>query len=314
LELLGQAQVATKDASGALDTYSKLVNVLPKSPQAQLRLAGVHLMLKNEAAAAGDLKRAVELQPDFVPARIVQVDLAMRAGRTNEALDIARQLQKNNPAVAAGYALEGDIMLAQQKPAQALAPYEKALSVAPSPDVFFKLVQAMNVSGKGKEAQARALRWLKDHPGDVRISMLVAENNLASKDYKSAIALLQDVIKQNPNNPVALNNLAWAYQQEKDPRALETAERAFKLSGDNAGVLDTLGWVLVEQGNTTRGLPLLQKASGLAPAAPEIRYHLAVGLHKSGDKQGARKELDKLLAENKPFPQLQEARDLLKAM
>jgi tetratricopeptide (TPR) repeat protein len=30
LELLGQAQVATKDVTGALETYSKLVNVLPK--------------------------------------------------------------------------------------------------------------------------------------------------------------------------------------------------------------------------------------------------------------------------------------------
>jgi Tfp pilus assembly protein PilF len=58
------------------------------------------------------------------------------------------------------------------------------------------------------------------------------------------------VVKRNPNNPAALNNLAWAYQQEKDPRALGTAEQAFKLAGDNPGVLDTLGWMLVEQGNT----------------------------------------------------------------
>jgi Tfp pilus assembly protein PilF len=131
---------------------------------------------------------------------------------------------------------------------------------------------------------------------------------------KPAISLLENVLKQKPNNPVALNNLAWAYQQEKDPRALDTAEQAFKVAGDNPGVMDTLGWMLVEQGNTARGLPLLQKASGLAPDAPEIRYHLAVGLNKSGDKQGARKELDKLLAQNKPFAQIEEARALLKTL
>jgi FimV-like protein len=79
-------------------------------------------------------------------------------------------------------------------------------------------------------------------------------------------------------------------------------------------VMDTLGWLLVEQGNTSRALPLLQKASGLAPNSPDIRYHLAVALNKSGDKQGARKELDKLLAQNTPFPQLEEARALLKAL
>ena len=37
LELLGQSQAANKDLNGALDTYSKLVNVLPKAPGAQLR-------------------------------------------------------------------------------------------------------------------------------------------------------------------------------------------------------------------------------------------------------------------------------------
>jgi thioredoxin-like negative regulator of GroEL len=52
----------------------------------------------------------------------------------------------------------------------------------------------------------------------------------------------------------------------------------------------------------------------LAPDATEIRYHLAVGLNKAGDKAAARKELDKLLAQNKPFPQIEEARSLLKML
>jgi Tfp pilus assembly protein PilF len=45
-----------------------------------------------------------------------------------------------------------------------------------------------------------------------------------------------------------------------------------------------------------------------------VRYHLAVGLSKSGDKAGARKELDKLLSEDKTFAQADEARALLKAL
>ena len=97
-------------------------------------------------------------------------------------------------------------------------------------------------------------------------------------------------------------------------RALATAERAYKVAANNASVMDTLGWMLVEQGNVERGLPLLQKAVGSNPNAPEIRYHLAVGLHKSGDKNGARKELETLLAQNKPFAQLDEARSLLKTL
>ena len=51
--------------------------------------------------------------------------------------------------------------------------------------------------------------------------------------------------------------------------------------------------------------------SGLAPKAPEIQYHLSVALVKAGDKPGARKQLEQLLAANKEFPQRAEAQALL---
>jgi putative PEP-CTERM system TPR-repeat lipoprotein len=314
LDLVGQAQVATKDYSSALDTYSKLAAVAPKSAQAQLRLAGVHMLLKNDSEAASDVKRAVDLQPNFLPARAAQVQLAMRANRPDDALAVARDLQKADPKSPAGFALEGDLLMAQKKPAPAVAAYDKALSLKKTNELLIKSLMALNASGKGKEADARVAQWLKENPNDQVVAMYAAEASLASKDFKSAIAQLQTLLKTNPNNPVALNNLAWAYQQDKDPRALPTAEQAYKVAGENPGVMDTLGWLLVEQGDTARGLPLLQKAGGIAPDAPEIHYHLAVGLNKSGDKQGARKVLDKLLAQNKPFPQMEEARALLKTL
>jgi Flp pilus assembly protein TadD len=77
--------------------------------------------------------------------------------------------------------------------------------------------------------------------------------------------------------------------------------------------MDTLGYLLVEQGKLERGLALLRKAAGLAPQAGEIRYHLAVGLHKSGDKAGARKEVEAALA-GAQFAQADDARSLLKQL
>lgn len=314
LEMIGQAQVATKDNSGALETYSKLTNVLPKSAPAQLRLAGVHLLMKNDSAAAADLKRAIDLQPDYYPARVTQIEMALRANRPQDAIDIARQVQKSNANVPVGYVMEGDIQMTQKKPDLALAPYEKALALSKSPEAMVKVVQALQASGKTKDVQARASAWLAAHPGDLRMGMFVAEGDLAAKDYKGAIVVLESMLKTNPNEPATLNNLAWAYQQTKDPRALATAEQAYKLAGDNPAVLDTLGWMLLEQGNTARAVPLLQKASGLAPQSTEMRYHLAVGLQKAGDKPGARKELNTLLSANTPFPQQEQARALLNTL
>lgn len=314
LEMLGQAQMATKDTDGALETYGKLVNVTPKSPLAHVRLASVYMATKNEASASSHLKRAVELQPNFVPARLAQIDMAIRTGRPDDALQIARELQQQDTKSPIGYMLEGDLMLAQRKPAQAVAAYEKAQSLAPTPELLAKTLQALNMAGKSKEAKARGMQWLNQHPGDVSIALIVAESNLGSKEYKPAISLLERALKSAPNNPLVLNNLAWAYQQEKDPRALPTAEQAFKLASNHPGIMDTLGWLLLEKGDTARALPLLQKAAEKAPNSPEIRYHLGVALHKSGDKQGARKEIDKALAQNTPFNDMEAARALLSTL
>jgi putative PEP-CTERM system TPR-repeat lipoprotein len=314
LDMLGQSQLATGDNTGALETYSKLVNVTPKSAQAQMRLAAVHEQMKNERGAADSLKRAAELQPGYVPARAGQIQVAIRQGKIDDALAIARDLQKGSPKSAVGYLFEGDILASQKKFAQALPSYQRAAQLAESGPVLIKLAQAMKQAGREKDVMPLLADWQKRHPNDALVAMYIAETHLANKQYKPAIALLEGIVKQNPANPSALNNLAWAYQQEKDPRALATAEQALKSAADNPAVMDTLGWMLVEQGNTARGVPLLQQAVAKAPEAAEFRYHLAVGLNKAGDKVGARKELDTLLAKNKSFAQVEEARALLKLL
>jgi putative PEP-CTERM system TPR-repeat lipoprotein len=314
LDVMGQAQLVTNDNAAALETYSKIVKLVPNSAMAHLRLSGAHIALNNDAAAAEDLKRALAIDPQLLLARLGQVQLAVRSKKPEEALAIARALQKQDATALAGYILEGDLQLSQNKPALALAPLEKGYAFRPTAQGLLKLAGAMRLAGKGKDIEPRLLQWQKAHPDDMLVAMYLAESSMAEKQNKVAIERFEAIVKQQPKNAVALNNLAWAYQQEKDPRAVATAEQALLAAPGNPSVMDTLGWILVEQGNTARALPLLQKAAALAPASREIHYHLAAALSKSGDKVNARKELDKLLADNKPFPQMDDAKALLKTL
>lgn len=314
LDLLGQAQLANDDKPGALDTYGKLVAALPKSAAAQFRLAGVNMMMKNDAAAVAGLNKAVALQPDFLPAQLAQLELAERKGNVDQALAIARQIQKQRAKAPVGYVVEGDLLFRQKKDEQALAAYEQGFALARNPQLMIKIHTLLARSGKDKLADARLAQWQKDNPADVQVPMYVAETSIAKKQYKVAAQQLQAILKETPKNAAALNNLAWAYQQDKDPRALATAEQAYQLAPDSPAVMDTLGWLLVEQGNSARGLPLLQKAGALAPAAPEIHLHVAAALNKAGDKARARKELEQMLSNGNTFPQAEEARALLKQL
>ena len=314
LELLAQAQLANEDKVAALESYRKLAAMRPEYALAQLRIASIHAAMENPSAASEALKKALAIKPDYVDAQLAQTALEVRKGNHEQALAIARQIQKQQGKSPIGYILEGDLLMTQKEPAAAARAYEQAFALSKSGPLLTKLHASLREAGKGKEAASRVTEWLKQHPADAATRMYLAETYMAERQNTAAIEQYQVILKQAPDFMPALNNLAWLYQQEKDPRALEYAEKAYRVAASDPTVLDTLGWVLVEQGNIARGLPFLEKATSLVPESTEFRYHLAVGLGKSGNKAGARKELEQLLGTGKNFAGIDAARSLLKQM
>jgi tetratricopeptide (TPR) repeat protein len=104
------------------------------------------------------------------------------------------------------------------------------------------------------------------------------------------------ILQHDPDNVLALNDLAWALLQTGGGDAVRTAERAYRLAPQNPAVADTLAWILAERGKPARALPLLKKALEAAPTASDIRLHYAHALFRSGDKRAARSQCEQLLA------------------
>lgn len=314
LDLLAQAQFANSDLAASLQSYKKLAVLNPNSPIIQFRIASVLMAMQNQNAAADALKAALNIKPDYLEAQLALANIEIRRANYEQALKVAKQIQKSSPKSATGYMLEGDIFMVQRKAEPALKAYEQGFAVSKSGSIVIKMHQAMQQAGKGKEGIVRVGQWVKEHPADITTRLYLASAYAADQQLADSIEQYQSVLKSDSSNLVALNNIALVYQQQKNARAVEYAEKAFNVAPENAAVLDTLGGILVEQGNLTRGIQLLQKAVTLAPEAPGIRFHLAQGLFKLGDKAKARKELEQLLASGKSFEQADEARSLLKQL
>ncbi|MYM93606.1 XrtA/PEP-CTERM system TPR-repeat protein PrsT [Duganella vulcania] len=314
LALLAQIQVANGNYEAGLENYGKLAGLQPASAAVQLRRAYAQAALKDKAGALDSAKKALRLKPDWFEAQVLAATLLVENKDYTEALALAQTVQRQRPDLPAGLTLEGDIWMERQKPQEALRAYEQAFKMSKLPPLAIKLHQALLKAGKSKEANQHAAQWLQQHPAELSVRLYLASAELSAGRYPAAIGLFESIVRLDPKNAVALNNLAWAYQQEKDERALATAEQAYRLAGTSPAVLDTLGWILSEQGDTGRALPLLRKANTLAPDTPDISYHLGLTLLKAGNIIAARRQLEQLLASGKDFPKRAEVKAKLDTM
>ena len=311
LDALGAIQIAVGAKEQALTTYHKLVSLQPNSAVAFFRLATAHAANGDNARAATTFRKAVALQPGFIDAHVALAGLELKAKRYPAAMKIARDMQKQFSKSPAGFLIEGDILMEEKKFSQAAKAFEAAYSLGRSGLTLIKMHKALAQAGRPSDAEERLLQGIEEFPDDATLRTYTAETSMVNGKYQTAIAQYEWLLRQEPNDWKVLNNLAWTYQQVKDRRALETAERAYKLQPNNPVIADTLGWMLVEQGDTKRGIEILRKAVTAAPHVTEFRYHLAQALAKANDPAKAKQELRKLLADAPDSRFSKEARQLL---
>lgn len=293
-----RAQVAylNDDFAAAADGYVRLLALAPRNAALHGQYATVRIRLKDEAGALASLNKALALDPDLADAQLNLLNLLITQKKFPEALALARSVHQRRPESARGHKLEGDVYSAQQKHPEALKAYARAFDLQQNGALLIQLHGALIKNNRGAEAQARMTEWLRQRPNDIPTRLYYASSLMVAKDYPQAVEHLQAVLKADPGHVIALNDLAWAYQRMDRKEARDYAERAHRLAPDSPTVMDTLGWIYLETGNTARALPLLRKASALAPAAATIRYHYGTALARSGDKAGARRELQRALA------------------
>ena len=94
----------------------------------------------------------------------------------------------------------------------------------------------------------------------------------------------------------------------------ELAERAFAASPATAQIDDTLGWILLAQGEADKAMTYLIAANSAAPRNPDIQYHLAVALHRVGRPGDALSMLESLLESGVSFTDKAEAEKLLQKL
>lgn len=308
---LGQVQLASGDNNQAQTTFKKMVSIQPRSIPGMLGLADTQLAVKDEAGAARTIKKALEVAPDSAPVQRAFVLLAASQKRYDEALPVARRMQTLRPNDPLGLMLEGELAMAQAKWDAAIAAFRSASGKANPGQAPARWHIALLGAKKPADAARMAEAWLKDHPKDLIFMQYLGDVALNSRDFAGAEKRYRDLLAVQPEQAVALNNVAWLLLQQGKPGALEYAERAVKAAPNQAPLIDTLAQALAAEKRWPEAIEEQRKALTLAPEGSAFRLNLAKYLLQSGDKPGALVELQALAKRGKAIPEQDEVRALL---
>jgi putative PEP-CTERM system TPR-repeat lipoprotein len=293
LNALGAAQLNAGHHAEAIKPLQKAVNLAPQSSLYRTNLARAQLLDKDTADAEKNLDQVIKDDPAQVTAVALRATLQLQKHDLPGAIALARTLQKQSATKAAGFTLEGDLYMANKSYDKAAQAYQQGLKLNYDRPLVFKRFQALRESG-AKQPEGVLRDWLAKHPDDAATRLLLAQYYLDHARNDSAASEYQRVLKAYPSNVAALNNLAWIYTEQHNPKAVALAEQAHKLAPDSPGIADTYGWALIAAHQAKTALPILAKAAKDAPKVPAIQYHLAVAQARTGDQAGAKGTLEAL--------------------
>jgi cellulose synthase operon protein C len=280
---------------------------------ADINIARVRISLGNLDDARRTLRSrdVMEFAPALVNVMLVQVDA--RQGRIDEALDRVAELRKFGLPAPAVLELRGDVEMQARRFGAAVQSYMSASAERPTRALVLKTYRA-RVGAGTPNPEAILTDWLQASPDDRAVRLILAERYQRDGRRRDAIAQYETVAGDGQRDPIVLNNLAWLYFENQDPRAAATAQEAYKLAPQIPQIGDTYGWLLVGQGKAAEALEILRTAARNAPEDPAIRYHLAVAYARNGNKERAVEMLTALLSNRNEFSERAEAQRLLQTL
>jgi tetratricopeptide (TPR) repeat protein len=180
---------------------------------------------------------------EFIPAQARYTDILIRIGRSDAARSNLQEQRERHPEYAVElFLLESEIFASHGQTAVALQVLNTALEQFPDDDYLL---------------YSRA--------------MLAAEGG----DIAELERDLRTIIRQNPDNAMALNALGFtlADQTDRYAEALNLIERAHQINPQDPAIIDSLGWVHYRLGNLDKAEARLREALTAYPD-PEIAAHL----------------------------------------
>ncbi len=210
--------------------------------------------------ATDTYRRVPRDNPSFHAAELGRAESLRRAGKTDAAIEVLKQLAETHPDLPSVHVASGDLNRQLENYGAAVASYDRAL------EIF-----SANETDQWFVHYARAISYERLDQWDK-----------AEADFRRALEL-------NPGQPQVLNYLGYSLveHQIKLDEALEMIEQAVAAQPESGYIVDSLGWALYRLDRYDEAIGHMERAAELMPVDPVVNDHLGDVLWAVGRKTEA---------------------------
>jgi tetratricopeptide (TPR) repeat protein len=350
-EMLGRIYLRKGDFAKALETSDGIIRLDHNNLTAHLMRSSALLGLGDKDKAREELSYITKTYPQNPDARWQVGYLAYQGKDYKQAEQIFSEMYKANPNDGRSLAGLTEALAGENRMSDAIAEAKKALDKEPERrDLRLFLANLDMRAEKFDEALGIYKSLLTKEPKSADLLARIAETERRKGDLNSAIddfrrcsqeapnntdclrmlgllmeatgkrdlakPVYEQILKIHPDDPVALNNLAFAKAEDGVDldQALTMAQRAVQVAPNSPELKDTLGWIYIKKNIPDDAIRIFRDLTAAQPKNAIFHYHYGMALSQKGDRAGARKELEKSLEYKPSRDDEQKIRDLLQRM
>jgi tetratricopeptide (TPR) repeat protein len=289
------------DSHALLDAMLK---TNPGSPDVVFQLGVVNLAENKFKEAEDSFRRAYQLNPANPRGLLGLVETDMVQGKTDEALKILQTESDKAPNRV-------DLLLALGNTAVRAGKFDLGIQVfdrvlghvdkgRPQGDIYLRLGETYRRKGDFNNAVQVLQKARQILPDNIMVLSTLALVLDSAQRKPEAKQVYEATLKLDPNNAVALNNLAFLLAETGGDLddALTKAQRAKSLLPSLYEISDTLGWIYLKKNLSENAIDIFKDLVSKEPNISTYHYHLGMAYSQKGDKTKALEQLRESLKYN----------------
>ncbi len=270
----------------------------------------------DSVAARAAFEEVLALDPEFVPGRKALVLALLNLGEWQRAGELATSLLEQEPDDV--LMLKGAFDAAHESGEHvAAASYlERLLELDPGPETAVRAHnQGIYYAQAGEIERGRELLRLATEmdPELGTAHLALATLHLDAEEFDQALALADDLLARDPQNPEALSIRYEVFRRTGDAENLQQALEELQ-SADPESVADAFfqqGVMLYEDNHLEAAISAFERVLSAAPDDPRAHFMLGKVLISHGDYEGAVEHLRRFVELAPEHPDLAEAEELI---